>query len=334
MKNRSITSRVVVAAVISSLCIREGAALMSDAEQAHIKAEVEATRVAVQQQDTPRGKHSILRTAYAKSESPYVKKYILEMTSAIEGPELEPFLLSVLGDDADVRLRIAAVKALAEHGTTNAVQPLLNCAEKDPEGEDGWDCVRYHTSARRDAYFALSEIGLRYPAARSQIAQGISNLPITADDLKDPKIQALYVLTQDRALLTPFYERLQSTNAKERVNGVVAFRFLKLNRAPKELVGLIDDPSQDVRSWVALVLGEIGDTETVPALLKAAQDTTLDRGTRCNAIYSLGHMHAKGAEALLRQLLNDDSVKVNAAIALSQITGQRHPLVPQGYRLE
>jgi HEAT repeat protein len=65
--------------------------------------------------------------------------------------------------------------------------------------------------------------------------------------------------------------------------------------------------------------------------MEIAKDANLDRGIRCNAIGSLGHMRAADAQSLIESLLSDESLKVNAAIALSQITGKRHPLVPEGY---
>ena len=42
-------------------------------------------------------------------------------------------------------------------------------------------------------------------------------------------------------------------------------------------------------------------------------------------------MRATDVQSLMENLLADDDLKVNAATALSQITGKRHPLVPQGY---
>ena len=84
-------------------------------------------------------------------------------------------------------------------------------------------------------------------------------------------------------------------------------------------------------SWAVLVLGRIGDAKTVPVLLGIAKDASLDRGIRCNAIGSLGQMRAVEAKPLMESLLADESLKSNAAIALSEITGKRHPLVPEGY---
>jgi HEAT repeat protein len=141
----------------------------------------------------------------------------------------------------------------------------------------------------------------------------------------------LYQLTQDRALLATEFAQLNSTDAKTRCNGVVAFRFLNLKTAPPELVALARDPSPDVRSSVAMVFGEIGDRKTIPLLMELAKDSKMDRGTRCNAIGSLGRMRATDAQPLLESLLSDNNLKTNAAIALSLITGKRHPLVPEGY---
>jgi len=307
---------------------------MSKEAQNRVNAEVEAVRAKVEQQKKTDGKQDVLRTAFAQTENAYVKREILTMAIAIAGPTLEPFLLGILQNDPDVRLRIMAVKALAKHGSADAVQPLLNCTEHDPEGEAGWACGRHQRTARRDAYFALSEIGLRHPAATKNIAKSIAVLSVTADDLHDPKTQSLYILTRDKTLLKPFFERLQSEDPKVRERGVVAFRFLKLSQAPKELVALLNDPNQGGRCWVALVLGKIGDPDTVPSLIKTARDEEEHRGVRCNAIGSLGRMCAKPALAVLEALLDDEAVKVNAAIALSKITGERHALVPKGYRLD
>ena len=71
-----------------------------------------------------------------------------------------------------------------------------------------------------------------------------------------------------------------------------------------------------------LVLGKIGDAKTVPLLIEIAKDASMDRGSKCNAVCSLGSMRAADAKPLMESLLSDESVKVNAAIALSQITGR------------
>lgn len=332
--NRPILQGLLIVTVLQALCVRSFSRPMSAEVRARIQAEVDSVRESLKQHEGASEKMRFLRLTYQKTDSPYVKREVLEIVAGLDTPELEPFLIRVVQKDSDVRLRMIAVGKLAKHGTATAVEPLLNCAENDPVGQAGWDCIRYRTTARRKAYFALAEIGLRHPAARESVAKAVAKLRVTADELNDPKAQALYILTRDKDLVKPFFERLKDSDPKTRVRGVVAFRFLKLTRAPAELVELTDDPSRDVRSWVALVLGEIEDPETIPILIETAKDRQEDRGVRCNAIGSLGRMRAKQAEARMKELLDDESVKVNAAIALSKITGKRHPLVPEGYRLD
>jgi HEAT repeat protein len=283
---------------------------------------------------TKSAKLRFLERALAQAQNPNVRGAIVALAEQVGGSELEDLLIHVIEHDPDVGIRLSAVAKLARYGTARSVQPLLTCAQKDPTGEHRAGCIVSRMTARREAYFALAELGLRLPSERKRIADAIRKLPVTSEDLHDPKIQALYILTGDNRLLRPFFERLRSPNPQIRVVGLVTFRFLKLKRAPKEVTQLIHDPDQNVRSWVALILGEIGDPGTIPMLMDAAKDRKKDRGTRCNAIYSLGRMCVTNAEALLKELLSDEDVKVSAAVALSQITGQRHPLVPHGYRLD
>ena len=76
-----------------------------------------------------------------------------------------------------MRDRILAVMALAEHGSGASIEPLLDCAENDPEGEAGAGCMRCRTTARRDAFLALAEIGLRHSAEKKRIVAAVAALP-------------------------------------------------------------------------------------------------------------------------------------------------------------
>ncbi len=162
-------------------------------DDSEAKAEIAAIRLAVEQQGTPSQKHAVLTEAFAKSDSPHVKMRILQMAKVVKAPEFEPFLLSVLQDKTDVRDRILAVLALAEHGSAASIEPLLDCAENDPEGEAGAGCTRCRTTVRQDAYLALAKIGLRHPAERDRITAAVSAIPVTTNDVRDPKAQALYL---------------------------------------------------------------------------------------------------------------------------------------------
>lgn len=302
--------------------------------KANVKAKIEQIRTSLEKCATSSERIKCLERELASIKDTTIRAKIVDLAATVGGDEFEAMLIRLVQDAPDVSIRIAAVEKLAQHGTSLSIQTLLDCAEKDPTGRYEIGHMGVLTNARRNAYFALGEIGLRIPSERQTIAAAVRKLPMASDELADVKIQTLYILTRDKDLLTPFFERLDSPDPKVRKEGVVVFRFLKLRTAPKELTALIHDESEKVRRWVALVLGEIGDPQTVPLLVEVAKDNTMDRGTRCNAIGSLGRMQAKEAKSVMEELLNDESVKVNAAIALWKITGVRHPLVPEGYGLD
>ena len=267
------------------------------------------------------------------------RRDLLALAAAHPGAAQESFLIDMLRSDGDWTVRSEAATLLGRFGSEAAIVPLAKTAAVDKVTMGMRGCIGGEGTARRDSIFALAELGRRLPAAAKTITEEVSKLPNANDSadglrhdlLGDAQRQALFQLTQDPALLKPFFEQLKSKDAKTREDGVVAFQFLNLSSAPAELVALAKDPSPEVRSWVVLVLGKIGDAKTVPLLIEIAKDASMDRGSKCNAVCSLGSMRAADAKPLMESLLSDESVKVNAAIALSQITGKRHPLVPEGY---
>ncbi|MGD0897695.1 MAG: HEAT repeat domain-containing protein [Thermoguttaceae bacterium] len=268
------------------------------------------------------------------------RRDLLALAAGRPAAAQQSFLIGVLQSDADCTVRSQAAKMLGRSGSEAAIAPLANAAASDAVTVGGvGSCLQFQGTARRSAIFALAELGRRLPNSRRAIEAEIRKLPeandgdkgLVNEHLGDARRWALYQLTEDRTLLAPDLEKLKSTDAKTRSDGVVAFRFLNLTKAPRELVELARDPSPAVRNWVVCVLGEIGDAKTVPLLMALAKEISMDRGTRCGAIEALGRMRATDAQSLMEALLSDDSLKTNAAIALSQITGKRHPLVPEGY---
>jgi len=196
-----------------------------------------------------------------------------------------------------------------------------------------------NSSARRSATFAIAELALRHPKLADKAADELRALPAREDpkdneSLDDARRQALYQVTRDESLLKPFFERLKSEDAKVRMDGANAFQFLKLKKAPPELVAALNDEDAGVRSNVALVLGGIGDPKTVEPLMAIAADAEAERGPRANAIYSLGQMRAKRAADLMEKLLADPSVATNAAVSLYRITGKKVKEFPEGYNAD
>lgn len=154
--------------------------------------------------------------------------------------------------------------------------------------------------------------------------------------LSDALIQARFPLTRDMRLLDTFLARLAHPDPKVREKGVVAFRGLGLKEVPSSLRALIDDPDVGIRSWALIVTTEIEGQVFAPTLVRIALNREEHFGVRCNAITALGGLRDTEAIPPLTGLLEDRnvSIRLNAAIALSRITGRRHPLVPEGYQLD
>jgi HEAT repeat protein len=270
-----------------------------------------------------------------------LRRRILEIAIQIPGPDLETFLVGLVTSEEDAGLRSQAATTLGRVGSEKCLATLVQVATNDPTTRIQIGDIGGQSSARRAATFAVAELAGRFPKLADEAAGKLRDLPV-ADNVKDneqlgdARVQALYQITHDDALLKPFYERLKSKDAKDRARGVVAFRFLKLTQAPREIVNSLKDPDTDVRSWSALVLGEIGDPKTGTALMTIAGDPKEEVLVRCNAIAALGRMKTVAATDLMEKLLTDTSPKVqtNAAIALYRITGKKVKQFPEGYRAD
>ncbi|HLW66268.1 MAG TPA: HEAT repeat domain-containing protein [Gemmataceae bacterium] len=287
------------------------------------------------------GKAAVLSRAYKAEPNPDIRRVVFDFVPAAPDGALDRFLIDVLTGDADAGIRILAAKALGARGTDQCLPALAKAAAADKETEIRVGCIVGRSDARRAATFALAELAIRYPKLADKAAAVLRELPPAAnakdaESQADARVQALYQVTRDEMLLAPFFERLRSKDTKVRESGVVAFRYFNLKVAPPELVATLKDEDAGVRSWTALVLGEIRDRKTAPVLMKAAEDPKQDIGMRCNAIFSLGRMKAADATSLIRKLLADpdERVQTQAAIALYRLTGEKVKQFPAGYNAD
>jgi HEAT repeat protein len=290
---------------------------------------------------TPAGKAAALRRAYQAEPNPDVRRVVFEHIPTGADAAIDRFLTDVLTADADAGIRSLAATALGAHGTDQCLPALARAAASDPATEVRMGCIVGRGTARRAATFAIAELAARHKRLADPAATALRALTPPADpndpeSLADARAQALYQVTRDEKLLVPFLERLRSKDAKVRTSGAVAFRYFKLKEAPPELVTALGDVDVGVGAWAALALGEIADPKTVPALLAAAGDRKRDAGLRCNAIGALGSMKAAAATDLMRKLLADEEgpVKVQAAIALYRLTGEKTKQFPAGYKVD
>jgi deoxyhypusine monooxygenase len=302
---------------------------------------IEELKAALAAEATAAGKAAALRRAYKAEPSPDVRRVVFEYIPTPPHAAIDRFLADVLQGDVDAGIRSLAAKALGAHGTSDCLPVLAKAAADDKVTEARIGCMVGKATARRAAIFAIAQLAARHPKLANKAATTLRELTPPADlkeaeSLADARAQALYQVTRDETLLAPFLERLRSKDAKVRESGAVAMQYFKLKVAPPELVQALSDADAGVRSWAALVLGEIADPKTVPVLMAVAGDSTQDAGPRCNAIFSLGRMKAADATRLMRKLLADEKevVQVQAAIALYRLTGEKVKQFPAGYNAD
>ena len=284
-------------------------------------------------------KFAIIGGVLSAERDPNFRRKVLAFASEIKGPAHEEFLMSILVADDDAGIRSLAATTLGKTGSEKCLAALAKSAASDRTSMMMIGDVGGQSSARRAATFAIAELVGRHPKLADNAAGELRALPDKFDatdreSLADARLQSLYQVTRDEALLKPYFDRLKSENPKERMDGANAFQFLKLMQAPPELVAALEDEDAGVRSNVALVLGGIGDPKTVEPLMAIASTADGDRGPRVNAIYSLGQMRAKPAADLMEKLLADPNVAANAAVSLYRITGKKVKEFPEGYNAD
>jgi len=273
--------------------------------------------------------------------SPDLRNRLLDLAASENGPEIESFLTTQMAVDEDSGIRSQMATLLGKRGSEKSLAVLLHYAEKDKISLMVKGCIGGQSSARRSSIFAIAELAGRYPKIADEAAAKLRSLPVkedpeVRDNLADARNQALYQITREEALIAPFFQKLKSKEATERVNGIVAFRFLKLSKAPIEVVETLKDADPSVRRWSALVLGEIGDPKTADVLLATANNAKEDVGVRCNAIDSIGRMKIPATAGPIEKLLMDadERVQTIAAIALYRITGKKVKQFPAGYNAD
>ncbi len=293
-------------------------------------------------QATAEGKLTAIRALLKEETDVGLRRKMLETAVGIPGDAREAFLIDRLRGEDDAGLRSLMATTLGRSGSEKCLAPLAKAAASDAASDIQIGDIGGRSSARRASIFAIAELAERLPKLADKAAAELRALPDDAlededyanESLPDARRQALYQVTRDETLLKPFFDRLKSDDPKQRERGLVAFRFLKLKKAPAEVVRALDDSSRDVRLWAALVLGEIGDPNAVKPLMATAGDAKVERGLRANAIYALGRMRAKAAADLMEKLLADPALSAQAAIALYRITGKKVKEFPQGYNAD
>ncbi len=312
------------------------------AEEAKRQAQVlESLKNAIAKETKSAAKFELIGKALKGEMNPDLRRRILDLAANENGDEIELLLTTQMSTEVDSGIRSQMATLLGKRGSEKCLAVLFHHAEKDRTTDIERGCILGQSNARHSSLFAIAELASRYPKIADEAAARLRSLqvkedPQVHDNLSDARNQALYQITRDEALLAPFYTLLKSQDSKERVNGIVAFRFLKLKKAPAEVVEALKDSSLEVRQWTALVLGEIGDRKTVDVLLRTANNAKEDIGVRCNAIGSIGSMKIPATADQIEKLLMDadQRVQTSAAIAFYRITGKKVKQFPEGYNAD
>jgi HEAT repeat protein len=93
-----------------------------------------------------------------------------------------------------------------------------------------------------------------------------------------------------------------------------------------EIAALMNEPDRDLRIYIPLLLGELGDPQAIPALMGLLEDEGENENVCFNAIEALGKLRSVEAMDVLMNILGDSSpyLRYAAVIALGQI-GRSEP---------
>jgi HEAT repeat protein len=333
-------SRLLI--VLCSLAVDAAAANPPSQEEVARRADlVQRLKQSLAADDTSVDKVGLVMQTMLAEEDADGRRMVLDAAIQGKGLDFDRLLIKVLSDDPDAGIRSRAATALGGLGSEKCFGVLAKAAASDKTTTIEMGCIVGKSSARRDATFAIAALVARFPKLAEKAAAELRGLktgedPKDSQSLADARLQSLYQVTREESLLEPFYGRLRSKEASERIRGVVAFQYLGLKSAPQEVIAAMSDDNTEVRSWAALVIGSIADPKTIPVLIAAAEDSQTELGIRCNALHSLGRMRAAAATTTLHKLLQDadPAIQSQAAIALYRITGEKVPQFPEGYNAE
>jgi HEAT repeat protein len=190
-------------------------------------------------------------------------------------------------NDSQAPVRYAAMRALGSIGEERAVQPLTEQFTFYAKGEGAWsalDALAHIAHASSVPLFKQrlhdKDENLRRASAeglaRARDTSSISALEMdagsdTSDSVRAATTFALQVLGKN------YVPRLVEFVSREKTAPQVAAYFLEIGPSiAPSLVPHLQDQSAPIRASVAVVLGEIGDQATIPALEKLTKDPDRD----------------------------------------------------------
>lgn len=233
-------------------------------------------------------------TAHLADPEPAARAAIASALGRIDSDRALPPLLELLRDMVD-EVRIAAARAIGDVQNESAVDALLDeMADENP-------------LVRAAAVEALGRI-------RSPKSVDILSRASTEDPDRNVREVALAALRRvSTGAVTPLIQALAGNDLSERIRAVS--QLLEQGKASVlPLAELLSNEEPTVRASAAEVLGALGDSSALNALIMSAIADTDDR-VRLSATTALGRVkHARSAQ-VLAGLLEDEDSKIVAAAA-------------------
>ncbi len=219
--------------------------------------------------------------------------------------------------DADVGVRVAAVRALAKMGPVakSAKGDLLQRLSDDEFGDDG-EPVWYASAV------ALGKIDPEMiPEIRNWLKQDDVRMQVIAATV----IHEIGPTAKD--VLPIVLELVKNDDSRVRISMIYALMGLKSEAAPAvpQLLALLRHEDFHTRYWTCRAIGRIGLPITqpaVPILVELLEDETPSvRGNAAASLGKLGPAVATVATEPLRKALNDKlyNVRVSTSIALGEL---------------
>ena len=159
--------------------------------------------------DSPSAKLAHYAEALRDAPDAEFRGKVLAIASKTAAPELEAFLIRMAQTDPDAMIRGRAAAVLGQQGSVDCLAVLAELAASDKPTTFQIGCIRSTGTTRRQATFALAELAARFPDASPRVAAILRDLKTPPDPdperLADARIQALYQVTKDGALIKPFW---------------------------------------------------------------------------------------------------------------------------------
>ena len=223
-----------------------------------------------------------------ENENEYIRANAALILGDLAVSEAAGLLIKVLKEDKSSRVKVNAIKALANIPTQEDITTsLIKCLEDKA------------VPVRGEAAETLGII-----KAKEAVEPLIKALEDKDGSVRANAAFALGEIGDEKAL-EPLLKEIKDKNHLVRIKTVKALGLLGNTKAVEALIEAMEDKNAEVRASAALSLGEIGDEKALNALIEKAENKKEDKDVRVEAICALGMLKVDSAIPVLIKLMKD-----------------------------